>query len=170
MTIENRIKDLMEFFGQKMTDTRFNFYHTMLKQHGSDLIEGACTQAKRSLQRFPTVNELAKFIQEQKNIKWQGEKTRGIAKLPEPEAADTEVANEGWRMIHRGLDRTVSRSQLLAEMRMMEVAFPGRDWKEEANGLDAYYQKHGLPVNDKPRRKVYYGPGWAEKEEDPNED
>jgi len=159
VTIENRIKDLMEFFGQKMTDTRFNFYHALLKQCGPDLIEGACNQAKRSLQRFPTVNELAKFIQEQKNIKWQHHKETEPVKLPEPQDADPRAADDGWRMIHRGLDRTVSRSQLLAEMRMMEVAFPGQGWKAEANGLDAYYQKHGLPVNDKPRRKVV----WAEE-------
>jgi len=151
VTIESIIKDLMEYWGSKMGDSRVKHYHEKIRPYTPELLKRAAEQSKNKGRGFPTVNELMAFVREQQNRDWQQQKEAEPKELPEP--ADAQCSQDAWRMVHQALDRSVSRSQLLAEMRIMEVAYPGNGWMGRANELDTFYRKRALPVNDKPRQK-----------------
>ena len=154
MTIEYVINDLMNFFGYKMTDQRRNFYHEAFREYPIAVVQYAVGECKNKSQRFPTVNELLRFVLEQKRIAWERAKRNEPMGLPDSKEADSEYAFEGWNLIDNASDRLISRGQLLARMRIMDVAYPGREWKAKADELQAFYEKHGFEIDDLPRRRA----------------
>jgi len=152
MTIESVIQDLMQYFTFKMGDNRVQHYHNTFRKYGPELLKRAGETAKNRSQRFPTVNELAGYIKEQEIRDWQIAKMAEPKKLPEPQVADDEYTFEGWNLLNKATDRLISRGQLLAHMRIMDVAYPGWGWKTNADDLQAFYEKHGFEIDDLPRR------------------
>ena len=145
MVVEH-LSYLQRYYGKGLNDTQISFYVQAFRRVDDNILGTAVNECLRSEKFFPTVKVLTGYVSEARISAWQKQKESEPRELPTPKVKDPEHIEEGFTLLKRvfrsnGDPPELRGPALVAEMRMMEKAWPGFGWAENATELEQFLEK-----------------------------
>lgn len=144
------VRRLAGFFGRKVTDDALGFYVQEFFMLPDNVFNAAVTECQRTEKSFPTPTVLKNYVIQVRTDMERKSRSRSSIQswkdLARTNPDDPECIKESKRLLGRiALPHEhpmhLCGDLLVAEMRTMEVAFPGRGWAREASGLEQDLKK-----------------------------
>jgi len=140
-TAKKAIARLQGFFHRKLTDDAVVFYANEFKRVDDDIFAAAVDEACRAEKSLPTSRLLKEYVAKLQRQKLKAAQPTNFAEIFGSKPDDTECIRESRGVLRRMHQQDLWGDGLIAEMLLMEQAFPGRDWGKEARKLQAHLKK-----------------------------